>query len=151
MPVTGVVWQYGVVCQDTSPTVRALPATKPLPPKMARAVARVALYFDTVSPYTHLALHVWRRYQAAWPEVELTLKPMFLGGVMQASGNQPPGMLPARAAFMASDLQRSAACCGVGLLETPNNFLSEVARKIIGVQRVLAAAELQGHSTEAQL
>ena len=43
------------------------------------------LFYDVVSPYTHLALHVWQRYSKIWP-VDLALRPMFLGGVMQATG-----------------------------------------------------------------
>ncbi len=38
----------------------------------------------------------------------LVYRPMFLGGVMQATGNRPPGTLPQKGAWMAADLARWA-------------------------------------------
>lgn len=52
----------------------------------SKALARVDLYFDCVSPYTHLALHQYARYATLWP-IHLRLRPFFLGGVMHATGN----------------------------------------------------------------
>ena len=87
-----------------------------------RLMARkVSLFFDCISPYTHISLSLWSRYVKVWP-VDLTLRPFFLGGVMAATGNQPPGMLPVKGAFLAQDLPRSAALYEVDLLETPSNF-----------------------------
>ena len=77
--------------------------------------ARIDLFFDCISPYTHISLHLWSRYAKAWP-VTLKLRPFFLGGVMKATGNQPPGMLATRGSFLAADLQRSAALYDVPLL-----------------------------------
>lgn len=53
-------------------------------------------------------------------------------------------MLPARAAFMRDDLRRSASLAQLELLETPSNFLSEVARSVVQLQRLLCAAQLHG-------
>ena len=47
---------------------------------MARPM-RMLYYFDVISPYSALSWHVLRRYRPRW-NFELTLKPMFLGGVM---------------------------------------------------------------------
>ncbi|GAA6011758.1 hypothetical protein JCM11491_000741 [Sporobolomyces phaffii] len=52
-------------------------------------MSRITLYLDVVSPWSLFAYKILQRYRSAW-DFELVLKPMFLGGVMQASGNQPP-------------------------------------------------------------
>lgn len=64
-------------------------------------------FFDYMSPTSFLG---W----AVVPGViertgaELKIKPMFLGGVMKAAGNQPPGMVPAKGKYMQQDMAR---CC----------------------------------------
>ena len=106
--------------------------------------AKVSLFFDCISPYTHISLSLWSRYLKVWP-VELTLRPFFLGGVMSATGNQPPGMLPARGAFLVQDLARSASLYGVPLLKTPSNFFgAPLQRSALKVARLLCAAQLNG-------
>ena len=114
------------------------------------SAAKVELFFDCVSPYTHLALNQWAKYCRRWP-VALSLRPMFLGGVMQATGNKPPGMLPQKASFLAEDLRRSSSMLDIALLPTPGNFFSEVARAVVSVQRILCAAQGDGLSAERQL
>ena len=105
---------------------------------------KVSLFFDCISPYTHISLSLWSRYLKVWP-VDLTLRPFFLGGVMAATGNQPPGMLPAKGAFLVQDLARSAALYEVPLLETPSNFFdAPLQRSALKVSRLLCAAQLDG-------
>ena len=64
-------------------------------------------FFDYMSPTSFLG---W----AVVPGViertgaELKIRPMFLGGVMKATGNQPPGMVPAKGKYMQQDMAR---CC----------------------------------------
>jgi glutathione S-transferase kappa 1 len=106
--------------------------------------ARIDLFFDCISPYTHISLHLWSRYAKAWP-VTLKLRPFFLGGVMQATGNQPPGMLAPRGAFLEQDLRRSAALYEVPLLALPTNFFTPPLQKsAMGVARLMCAAQLEG-------
>ncbi|KAM0793539.1 hypothetical protein ACM66B_000977 [Microbotryomycetes sp. NB124-2] len=50
---------------------------------------RVTLYFDPVSPWTYFAHTILQRYRKAW-NLDLVLKPVYLGGVMVSSGNKPP-------------------------------------------------------------
>ncbi|MEL7231798.1 MAG: 2-hydroxychromene-2-carboxylate isomerase [Pseudomonadota bacterium] len=63
-------------------------------------------FFDFISPTAYVA-------QAIVPGViertgaELKLRPMFLGGVMQATGNKPPGTVPAKGKYMGQDLARN--------------------------------------------
>lgn len=68
---------------------------------------QVEFFFDVVSPTAYLA---HRRLPAiiARTGAELVHRPMFLGGVMQGSGNRPPGMVAAKGKWMSADLQRFA-------------------------------------------
>ena len=70
---------------------------------------------------------------------------------MQETGNQPPAMVAARGLYMPHDLRRSCAMFGVPLLDTPTNFFSEVARAILGVQRLLVAAQQDPSTTTEDL
>jgi 2-hydroxychromene-2-carboxylate isomerase len=76
---------------------------------------------------------------------------MFLGGVMKATGNAPPALVKAKGKYMAQDLHRTSLHANVDLLETPSNFLSSVARKVLQVQRLLTAAEVHGWDDEKHL
>ena len=73
----------------------------------------VEFCFDIVSPAAYIAWHVLPRIaEAAGAEVKYT--PIFLGGVMQATGNRPPGEVEAKKRWMNRDLARWA-----GLYELP--------------------------------
>ncbi len=50
---------------------------------------------------------------------EAVFRPMFLGGVMQATGNKPPGTVPAKGKYMARDIQRCAAHVGIPFYMNP--------------------------------
>jgi 2-hydroxychromene-2-carboxylate isomerase len=67
----------------------------------------VEFFYDFTSPTAYLA---WRRLPDILARTGATVKyrPMFLGGVMQATGNRPPGTLPQKGKWMAQDLQRWA-------------------------------------------
>ena len=112
---------------------------------------RIDLFFDAISPYTHLSLNLWSRYAKAWP-VTLRLRPFFLGGVMTATGNQPPGTLPARGAYLTQDLARSAALYEVPLLAMPTNFFgAPLQRSALKAARLMCAAQLNGLDDAAVL
>lgn len=115
---------------------KAMPSSSPL---------RIDFYFDTISPYSYLAWVALLANRTRW-KLNVNINPMFLGGVMNLTGNKPPAMLPARAVFQANDLKKNVALFGVHLLETPPNFFSEVAKKTLVVQRVIAARQLDGAS-----
>lgn len=80
---------------------------------------RLEFFFDYVSPYSYVA-------QAAVKPViartgaELVLRPMFLGGVMQATGNRPPGLVPAKGKYMNRDLARCCQRYGLSLHFNPH-------------------------------
>lgn len=72
----------------------------------------VEFLFDVVSPFSYLAS---TRIEAIAADCDaaVTWRPIFLGGVMKATGNRPPASLPARAPYLATDLQRWARFYGV--------------------------------------
>ena len=75
-------------------------------------------YFDFISPFSYVAnaavQQISRRTQA-----EIIFKPMFLGAVMQATGNRPPGMVAAKGAYMMTDLQRCTSRYGLAFRMNP--------------------------------
>ncbi|MEO0981461.1 MAG: 2-hydroxychromene-2-carboxylate isomerase [Pseudomonadota bacterium] len=75
-------------------------------------------FFDYTSPTAYLAWHALPKLlEETGADVEL--RPMFLGGVMQATGNRPPGTVPAKGAYMGRDLQRCAKRIGVEVHSNP--------------------------------
>lgn len=75
---------------------------------------KLELFYDIVSPYSYLALVTLDRYRATkWPQLELVLRPAFLGGVMKAVGNVPPATLPQRAPYLLRDIARLSRHIGV--------------------------------------
>ncbi|XP_077201966.1 glutathione S-transferase kappa 1 [Paroedura picta] len=87
----------------------------------------VDLFYDVVSPYSWLGFEVLCRYRTIW-NIELRLRPSFLGGIMKESGNQPPAMLPKRAMYMSNDLPRMAKFYQVPL-HSPKDFFETVIKK----------------------
>lgn len=68
---------------------------------------QVEFFYDFTSPTAYLA---WARLPAILERTgaKVIYRPMFLGGVMQTTGNRPPGTVAAKARWMAADLQRWA-------------------------------------------
>lgn len=75
-------------------------------------------YFDVGSPASYLA---WTQLPdlASRHNAELVWKPMLLGGVFQATGNQSPAAIEAKGRYSRMDLQRFAARYGVTLNHNP--------------------------------
>lgn len=72
----------------------------------------VEFYYDLVSPYSYLAqTQLWGLAEGLGAEV--VLRPMLLGGVHRATGNQAPIETPPKAAYQERDLWRWAAVYGV--------------------------------------
>lgn len=69
-------------------------------------------FFDYVSPTAYLA-HFVVPGVVERTGAEVVYRPMFQGGVMRATGNKPPGALPAKAAYLSRDVPRCAAHIGV--------------------------------------
>lgn len=75
-------------------------------------------YFDVGSPASYLAWTqlpgIARRHNAT-----LVWKPMLLGGVFQATGNQSPAAIEAKGRYSRMDMQRFARRYGVTLNQNP--------------------------------
>ena len=72
------------------------------------AVRRVALHFDVISPYSWVGFELLHRHARIWNDQSVIIenKPTFLSGIMQGSGNKPPGVVPDKMMYMMRDLQR---------------------------------------------
>ena len=68
---------------------------------------QVEFFYDFTSPTAYLA---WTRLPAIAQRTgaKIVYRPMFLGGVMQTTGNRPPGMVAAKGKWMQADLERWA-------------------------------------------
>lgn len=75
-------------------------------------------YFDVGSPASYLA---WTQLPAIASRHKATLawKPMLLGGVFQATGNQSPAAIEAKGRYSRMDMQRFARRYGVPLNHNP--------------------------------
>lgn len=79
----------------------------------------IEFFFDFGSPATYLA---WTQIQALADRcnAEIEWRPMLLGGVFKATGNQSPAMIPAKGAYMIGDLGRYADRYGVEMNFNPH-------------------------------
>lgn len=80
---------------------------------------RLEFFFDFGSPTTYLA-HTQMPVLAQRTGAEIVYRPMLLGGVFKATGNQSPALLPAKAKWMGHDLQAFAKRYGVPFRHNPN-------------------------------
>jgi 2-hydroxychromene-2-carboxylate isomerase len=79
----------------------------------------VEFWFDVGSPAAYLAWHRLPRIcEAAGATIDY--RPMLLGGVFQATGNQSPMMVPAKGKYMTGDLERFAARDGTPFEHNPH-------------------------------
>ncbi len=63
------------------------------------AIAEIHFFYDCVSPYSYLAFETLLKYRSIW-NVNVVLRPMSLGAVMQATGNMPPGSNKIKAKYL---------------------------------------------------
>jgi 2-hydroxychromene-2-carboxylate isomerase len=79
----------------------------------------VEFFFDFGSPTSYLAWTQLPRIAAA-AGAQIVWRPMLLGGVFKASGNQSPISIPAKGRYMLQDLARFARRYGVPLAFNPH-------------------------------
>lgn len=78
---------------------------------MSRKVI-VDFFYDVISPYSYIAFEILSRYNSGqWVNAALRLRPASLAHIMQASGNKPPMMVAAKAAYMPKDIHRQGEHC----------------------------------------
>ncbi len=80
---------------------------------------QVEFFFDFGSPASYLAWTQLPRIAAA-SGAAIRWRPMLLGGVFKASGNQSPVAIPAKGRYMLRDLARFASRYGVPLAFNPH-------------------------------
>ncbi|XP_046884824.1 glutathione S-transferase kappa 1-like [Hypomesus transpacificus] len=100
----------------------------------------IELFYDVVSPYSWLGFEVMCRYRNVW-NIELKLRPAFLGGVMQESGNKPPGMVPNKFKYMTSDLQRLSKYFDVPISSPADPFEVMFQKGSLRAMRFVAAVQ----------
>jgi 2-hydroxychromene-2-carboxylate isomerase len=95
---------------------------------------RLEWFYDVVSPTSYLA---WSQLPAlaARTGAELVIRPMFQGGVMQATGNRPPGTVAAKGKWMGQDLQRFARRYGVTLNSNPHFPMNTLPIQRVSIAR----------------
>lgn len=79
----------------------------------------VEFFFDFGSPTSYLAWTQLPRIASA-AGAQILWRPMLLGGVFKASGNQSPVSIPAKGRYMLQDLDRFARRYGVPLAFNPH-------------------------------
>lgn len=108
---------------------------------MAKRAVIVEFFYDIISPYSYLAFEVLQRYKPLW-NLDVTLKPMLLGGVMKTSGNSPPAMVPNKGIYMALDLRRLQKFYQVPLF-LPENLMDLIMKGgSLNAQRFLTAVDI---------
>ena len=99
---------------------------------------QLEFFFDYVSPFSYLA-NTQVQAIAARTGAELVYRPFLLGGVMQATGNQPPATLPARGRYLPEDIGRWVRRYGI-----PFTFNPSFPMKTLDAMRAALAAQEQG-------
>ncbi len=97
--------------------------------------ATLEFFYDYVSSYSYMANTV----VTALEDVEVRYRPMFLGGVMKATGNSPPGTVPAKGRYLGKDLHRWARHYDV-----PFRFNSVFPQNTLSALRLALVAQHRG-------
>lgn len=79
----------------------------------------IEFFFDVGSPTTYLAWTQLPRI-AAQAGAQIVWRPMLLGGVFKATGNQSPVAIPSKGRYMLQDLARFAKRYGVPMAFNPH-------------------------------
>ncbi|KAG0036216.1 Glutathione S-transferase kappa 1 [Podila clonocystis] len=97
----------------------------------------ITCYFDVVSPYSYFGVLLLLKLKAThWASVDVDLKPFFLHGIMQGSGNQPPATVAAKGAYLFADVVKVSKVAGL-----PFKFPSNFPVMTVGAMRLLLAVQ----------
>ncbi|KAK5892193.1 hypothetical protein CesoFtcFv8_012596 [Champsocephalus esox] len=110
----------------------------------------IELFYDVVSPYSWLGFEVMCRYRTVW-NIELKLRPTFLGGVMQGSGNKPPGLVPNKFLYMTKDLNRLSEYFNVPLRSPSDPFEAMFQKGSLNAMRFVTAIQEKGKGGDEQV
>ncbi|KAL3060030.1 hypothetical protein OYC64_014594 [Pagothenia borchgrevinki] len=110
----------------------------------------IELFYDVVSPYSWLGFEVMCRYRTVW-NIELKLRPTFLGGIMQGSGNKPPGLVPNKFLYMGKDLNRLSEYFNVPLRSPSDPFEAMFQKGSLNAMRFVTAVQEKGKGGDEQV
>ncbi|XP_029959058.1 glutathione S-transferase kappa 1 [Salarias fasciatus] len=110
----------------------------------------VELFYDVVSPYSWLGFEVICRYRNVW-NIDLKLRPAYLGGVMQGSGNKPPGVIPNKFMYMGKDLTRLSEYCEVPMQFPSDPFEVMFKKGSLSAMRFVTAVQAKEKSGDRQV
>ncbi|KAL4984331.1 thioredoxin-like protein [Aspergillus falconensis] len=103
------------------------------------AAPKITLYYDIVSPFAWIAFKILRD-SPTFSECDITFVPVFLGGIMKATGNTPPIRIKNKDKWINQERIRWARYFSVPIAETsPEGFPPNT----IAVQRALTAISQQ--------
>jgi len=109
---------------------------------MATAAKRsVELFYDVISPYSWVGFEVMCRYKSVW-NVDVKLKPFFLGGIMKGSNNKPPGMVPSKMQYMYHDMARIKQHYKIPLNPLSDPVTTLFKKGSMSAQRFITAVDL---------
>lgn len=109
---------------------------------MAPLPRTLELFYDVLSPYSWLGFEILCRYQNIW-NVRLQLRPTFIAGIMQHSGNKPPALLPSKAKYLTGDLKLLGEYVQIPI-QFPKDFSSAILVKgSLLAMRFLTAVNLE--------
>ena len=101
-------------------------------------MASIEFFFDYGSPASYLA-YTQMPGLAQRTGATIVYRPMLLGGVFKATGNQSPINIPAKGAWMMTDLPRFAKRYGVPYVRNPHFPINT-----LNLMRGAIAAEMEG-------
>lgn len=110
----------------------------------------IELFYDVVSPYSWLGFEVMCRYRNVW-NIELRLRPAYLGGVMQGSGNKPPGIIPNKFMYMSKDLKRLSQYFGIPLQAPSDPFEAMFQKGSLSAMRLVTAVQAKEKGGDKQV
>jgi len=97
------------------------------------AKPKLVLYVDVVSPFAYLAFHTLNT-SSVFKECDVTYSPVFLGGIIKATGNRPPIQIKNKGEWVRKERLRWAKSFNIPMAESiPPGFPANT----IKVQRVL--------------
>ncbi|XP_059194587.1 glutathione S-transferase kappa 1-like [Centropristis striata] len=100
----------------------------------------IELFYDVVSPYSWLGFEVMCRYRQMW-NIELKLRPAFLGGIMRGAGNKAPGLVPNKFMYMTKDLHRLSEYFGVPMQAPADPFEVVFKKGSLNAMRFVTAVQ----------
>ncbi|OTF82129.1 hypothetical protein BLA29_004176, partial [Euroglyphus maynei] len=107
----------------------------------------VEFFFDILSSFSVFQHELLQRQLGHWKSMELKLTPVLIRKVFEASQNPPPGLNPAKAIYLSSDLKICSQFYKIPY-EVPKEFMKiAMERKLDKTQLFLTA--IQSHIDES--